>query len=96
MLIMLPFFIAVSMITNPESSIARIASFIPFASLIVMPARMTILEVPLWQIAVSSLINIVVMVSIFPLAGKIYRIGILSTGKKPKWSEVVKWLRYKY
>ncbi len=96
MLIMLPFFIAISMITNPESSIARIASFIPFASLIVMPARMTILEVPLWQIVLSSLINIAVMVSIFPLAGKIYRIGILSTGKKPKWSEVVKWLKYKY
>ena len=96
MLIMLPFFIAISMITNPESSIARIASFVPFASLIVMPARMTIIDVPLWQIVLSSVINIVVMISIFPISGKIYRIGILSTGKKPKWSEVVKWLKYKY
>jgi len=95
-LILLPFFIAISMISNPESSIARIASFIPFASLIVMPARMTILDVPLWQIVLSSVINVVVMISIFPLAGKIYRVGILSTGKKPKWSEVIKWLKYKY
>ena len=95
-LIMLPFFIAISMISNPESSIARIASFIPFASLIVMPARMTITEVPVWQIALSSIINIVVMISLFPISGKIYRVGILSTGKKPKWSEVVKWLKYKY
>ena len=96
LLIMLPFFIAISMLSNPESSIGRIASFIPFASLIVMPARMTILEIPLWQIVLSSVINIIVMISIFPISGKIYRIGILSTGKKPKWSEVVKWLRYKY
>jgi ABC-2 type transport system permease protein len=95
-LIMLPFFIAISMLTNPESSIARISSFIPFASLIVMPARMTILEVPLWQIALSTVINIIVMISLFPISGKIYRVGILSTGKKPKWSEVIKWLKYKY
>ncbi len=95
-LIMLPFFIAISMLSNPESNIARIASFVPFASLIVMPARMTILEIPLWQIILSSVINILVMLSIFPISGKIYRIGILSTGKKPKWSEVVKWLKYKY
>lgn len=96
LLIMLPFFIAISMISNPESSIARIASFIPFASLIVMPARMTITEVPVWQIALSTIINIVVMISLFPISGKIYRVGILSTGKKPKWTEVIKWLKYKY
>ncbi|MFZ0455515.1 MAG: ABC transporter permease [Ignavibacteriaceae bacterium] len=95
-LIMIPFFIAISMISNPESSIARIASFVPFASLIVMPARMTILDVPLWQIILSSVINVLIMISIFPVAGKIYRVGILSTGKRPKWSEVVKWLKYKY
>ncbi|MGB8317601.1 MAG: ABC transporter permease [Ignavibacteriaceae bacterium] len=95
-LIMIPFFIAISMISNPESSIARIASFVPFASLIVMPARMTILDVPLWQIVLSSVINVLIMISIFPVAGKIYRVGILSTGKRPKWSEVVKWLKYKY
>ncbi|MEJ2614336.1 MAG: ABC transporter permease [Ignavibacteriaceae bacterium] len=95
-LIMIPFFIAISIISNPESSIARIASFVPFASLIVMPARMTILDVPIWQIVLSSVINVLVMISIFPVAGKIYRVGILSTGKKPKWSEVIKWLKYKY
>lgn len=95
-LIMIPFFIAISLISNPENSIARIASFVPFASLIVMPARMTILDVPLWQIILSSIINIVVMISIFPIAGKIYRVGILRTGKKPKLSDVIKWLNYKY
>jgi ABC-2 type transport system permease protein len=30
------------------------------------------------------------------MAGKVYRIGILMSGKKPKWTEVAKWLRYKY
>jgi ABC-2 type transport system permease protein len=93
MLIMIPFFIAIGMQSNAQSSFILIASIFPFASLIVMPARMILVEVPLWQIVLSSLINIVVLIGIFKLAGKIYRIGILLTGKKPKWSEVFRWLK---
>ena len=93
MLIMIPFFIAIGLQSNPQSSLAQIASFYPFASLIVMPARMILIDVPLWQILASMVINIFVLIGIFNLAGKIYRIGILITGKKPKWSEVLKWLK---
>ncbi|HMN24890.1 MAG TPA: ABC transporter permease [Ignavibacteriaceae bacterium] len=93
MLIMIPFFIALGMESNAQSSLAQIASLFPFASLIVMPARMILVEVPLWQILLSVVINGVVLVGIFKLAGKIYRIGILLTGKKPKWSEVIGWLK---
>jgi ABC-2 type transport system permease protein len=96
LLIIIPFFIAFSMIENPNSAIAKISSFIPFANIIVMPARMTIAEVPLFQLALSLAISILTLLAIFPLAGKIYRVGILRTGKKPKWSEVVKWIKYKY
>jgi len=93
MLIMIPFFIALSMESNSQTSFAVIASLFPFSSLIVMPARMILVEVPIWQILLSNVINIIVLLGIFKLAGKIYRIGILLTGKKPKWSEVLRWLR---
>jgi ABC-2 type transport system permease protein len=55
-----------------------------------------VVEVPLWQLILCLAINVASIFIIFPLAGKIYRVGILRTGKKPKWSEVVKWLKYKY
>ena len=93
MLIMIPFFIALGMESNAQSGLAQIASLSPFASLIVMPSRMILVEVPFWQILLSCAINIVVLIGIFKLAGKIYRIGILLTGKKPKWSEVFGWLK---
>ncbi|MDP3581065.1 MAG: ABC transporter permease, partial [Ignavibacteria bacterium] len=69
---------------------------LPFTSIMVMPVKMTIVEVPIWQLALSIVVNIVAIFFVFPIAGKIYRVGILRTGKKPKWSEVVKWLKYKY
>lgn len=96
MLIMVPFFIAIAMLENSDNSLARIASMFPFASIIVMPARMVLSEIPAWQFALSLIVNIGTMLLLFPLAGKIYRVGILMSGKKPKWSEVIKWLRYKY
>lgn len=96
MLIMIPFFIAISLQSNPQNSFAQITSMFPFAALIVMPARMMLVEVPLLQIIISFIVNIATVILIFPVAGKIYRVGILMTGKKPKWSEVIKWVRYKY
>lgn len=96
MLVMIPFFISMSMIGNPDNPIADIASMAPFAAIIVMPAKMAIVDVPIWQIVVSSVVNILTAIAIFPIAGKIFRVGIMMTGRKPKWSEVIKWLKYKY
>lgn len=96
MLIIIPFFISMSMIENPSNPIAGISSMLPFASIIVMPAKMTLVDVPLWQFLVSIVVNLATLILIFPVAGKIYRVGLLWTGKKPKWSEVIKWIKYKY
>ena len=95
MTIMIPFFIALSMMSNPENNIARISSMLPIASLMVMPARLTMIEVPLWQFILSLFVNLISAYVIFRVAAKLYRIGILRTGKSPKWSEIVKWLKYK-
>lgn len=95
MLIIIPFFIALSMMENPNKPYAEIASLVPFSSIIVMPARMSLIEVPIWQQLLSIALNLVTILAIFPVAGKIYSIGILWTGKKPKWSEVVKWIKTK-
>ncbi len=95
-LIIIPFFIAISMMENPNSPIANVASLLPFASILVMPVKMTVVEVPWWQLILCLAVNAATIFVIFPLAGRIYRVGILITGKKPKWSEVVKWLKYKY
>lgn len=95
-LIIVPFLVAMSMMQNPNSPMANTAALLPFTSVMVMPVKMTLIEVPLWQLVASVVVNIAAIFVVFPIAGKIYRVGILRTGKKPKWSEVVKWLKYKY
>ncbi len=93
MLIMLPFFIAMFLITHPNNVLGLICSMLPFTAIMVMPARMVLNSVPWWQIALSFAVNIGVIFAIFPIAGKIYSIGILRTGKKPTLKEFIKWIR---
>jgi len=94
LLVMIPFFISISIIKNPDTLLAKVTSLLPISSIIVMPVRMSLVEIPAWQFAFTILVNVGIMLAIFPFAGKIYRVGILLTGKKPQWSEVVKWLKY--
>lgn len=96
LLIMIPFFIAMSMIENPSNPVASVASMLPFSAIIVMPAKMALVDVPLWHVILSTLVNVATVFAIFPIAGKIYRVGIMMTGKRPSWTEVIKWLKYKY
>ena len=93
MLIMIPFFISMSMIENPTNPVANIASMLPFSAIIVMPAKMALVDVPIWQVLLSTIVNVATVFAIFPIAGKIYRVGIMMTGKRPSWSEVIKWLK---
>ena len=95
MLIMIPFFISLGMQSNADNPLSRIASMFPFGSIIIMPSRMTLVDVPLYEIIISMIVNLATMAGVFVLAGKIYRIGVLLTGKKPKWSEVWGWLKLK-
>lgn len=96
MLIIIPFAMTMIMLQNPNNIVGLYASMAPFLSIIVMPVRMTLLDVPLIQIIIALVVNIATILALFPFAGKIFRVGILKTGKKPTWSEIIKWLKYKY
>ena len=71
LLIMIPFFMSFSLRNNPDNTLGLISSMAPFSSIIVMPARMTLTDIPLWQFLVTIVVNIFTIYLIFNLAGKI-------------------------
>ncbi|MBN4053874.1 ABC transporter permease [Haliea sp. AH-315-K21] len=94
MLIVVPFFLAFSVVNNPTSMLGVVGSMLPFFSILVMPVRMVLIDVPLWQFAVAVLVNLATLYFVVLLCGKIYRFTILMTGKNPSWKEIYKWMRY--
>ena len=95
-LILTPFYTAFTLVKNPDNIIATVSSMLPFTSIMVMPARSVMIDVPAWQIIVAILVNVSVLILILKLVAKVYRIGILTTGKKPSWKEIGQWLKYDY
>lgn len=92
-LILIPFYICFTLIKDPSNIIAQVASMVPFASIMVMPVRMAIVDIQSWEIVLALVVNIVTLLFIFSFVGKIYRVGILTTGKKPTWREVYRWMK---
>jgi ABC-2 type transport system permease protein len=66
---------------------------IPFTAPVTMPMRIAATTIPTAQIAGSLAMLAASIVVVGWLAGKIYRVGILSTGKRPSLRELGRWLR---
>ena len=65
----------------------------PFTAPIAMPIRMAAAPIPSVQIAASlALLALALAVCVW-IGGKIYRIGILSTGKRATLKDLVEWVR---
>jgi ABC-2 type transport system permease protein len=82
-----------SMINDPSSALARTLSFVPFFAPLVIPVRYALTPLSAVEVlgaAVATAIGLVVVVWV---AGRIYRVGILSYGKRPTFREVWSWVR---
>lgn len=88
------FYISISALRSPNSSLAVWSSLVPFFSPIVMPVRLAF-EPPGWQIAISLLLLLLASVFFAWLSARIYRVGILMYGKKATFSDLKKWFNAK-
>ena len=86
--------IAMSVVNDPNSSLAVWTSIIPFTSPMVMMARMPF-GIPVWQEIVSAAVLFLSFIFMIWIAAKIYRVGIFMYGKKPSVMELVRWAKYK-
>jgi ABC-2 type transport system permease protein len=80
---------------NPDGTIMRAFSLFPLTAPIVMFQRVLIGEPAAWEIATSVGLLLVTIAAVSVFAAKIFRVGILMTGKRFSLPEIIKWLRYK-
>jgi ABC-2 type transport system permease protein len=92
-LLMVSFFAMFAMINDPNSTLAVTLSMIPFCSPIAMPVRWAAGNLPVSEVAVSLGILLASIVLVTWLASRIYRVGILMTGKRPSIPELLRWVR---
>jgi ABC-2 type transport system permease protein len=93
LLILTPVLSLVSVIENPNSTASVVLSLIPLFSPFLMFARAAAGAAPAWQIALSVVLMALTVVAVAWIAGRIYRVGILMTGKRPTPRELFRWIR---
>jgi ABC-2 type transport system permease protein len=82
-----------TLLNAPLGGVAMALGAIPFTAPVAMPMRLASTRIPAVEIAVSLVLLLVGIVAVAWIAGKVYRVGILSTGKRPSLGELVRWVR---
>lgn len=91
--IIMPIIMIQGVMANPDATWVIAVSHFPLFAPILMVVRIAATNVPMWEIALSVVILTASFFGSLWVSSKIYRIGILMTGKKPKFKDIWKWLR---
>jgi len=103
MSLMLPVFLLMYIVQEPDSTISLILSLIPIFTPTMMVARLNVIGPETFSLAdpiiLEAVIGVIISVafSLFLIwvTARIFRIGILMYGKKPNLPEIIKWVRFK-
>jgi ABC-2 type transport system permease protein len=93
LVMMAPWFLMFPIIMNPDSKLAVAFSLMPVFGPITMFVRTLVSEPPVWHIALSIVVSLLTITGFFWATGKIFRVGILSYGKRPTIPELWRWLK---
>src|SRR5699024_3553073 len=89
--VLMAFYIMITTLRVPDSSLAVWSSIFPLFSPIVMPARLAF-DPPWWQIILSLVLLAGSVILFVWFSGRIYRVGILMYGKKASFRELGEWI----
>lgn len=69
-------------LSAPDSTLAKVATFVPFTAPFVVPPRIALVDLPLWQAGVSAVLVTVTAVLLTRLAARLYEGSILRAGAR--------------
>ncbi|MET3696373.1 ABC-2 type transport system permease protein [Bacillus oleivorans] len=93
LLVMVGFFIAMYGLGNPDTVFITVTSYIPFFTPVLMFMRVSMLEVPVWEVALSIGIMLAAILLLAWFGAKVYRGGVLMYGAKNSIKEIKKALQ---
>ncbi len=92
MLCVFPMMFFGAIISHPDSTVSRVVSFIPTATPMLMLLRVAMPPgVPWWELLLSVLTTLLFCVGCIFAGSRIFRIGLLSQGQTPKFTQLIRW-----
>jgi ABC-2 type transport system permease protein len=94
MLVIVPILVIPIVLEAPASTASAVLSWIPFFTPVLFIARYVLASVELWEIPLIFVLQIATILLVAWIGGRIYRVGLLMTGKRPTLPELVRWIRH--
>ncbi len=91
--LVLPLVMIAPLVMSPDSPLSLFCSLFPLTSPIVMLIRLLVAPPPAWQLLLCVAILLVSIAATIVLAARIFRAGILMTGKRSRLREILRWAR---
>jgi ABC-2 type transport system permease protein len=88
-----PLWFSSAIIAFPNSPVWAALTIFPLTAPVVVMLRLGLTDIPVWQIAVSIIVMIVVTIGLLLAAIRIFRVYLLMFGKRPRLGDVVRSLR---
>ena len=96
LLVMLPWLLWMPILRDPNSALATSLSFIPPVGNFVMLLRISSnTPPPVWQTALSIAVSAAGAWAAVWFASRVFRVGVLMSGKPPDFATLVRWARMK-
>ena len=93
LVLIIPIVLALPAMQHPDAEWLKILTYIPFLTPTMMALRIPIQMPDATEILATIFLMIGSIVGAMWVAGRIFRIAILATGKRPKLSEMAEWVR---
>lgn len=77
-----PFYVSYLFIKDPSSPLAVLLSVLPFTSLMTLALRNLFTIVPLWQVLISIVVQVLCVLGVTWLASRAFQLGMLRYGKR--------------
>lgn len=76
-----------------DSMLMKVCSYVPFTSPMAMFTRLAMSTVPFYEVVLSIGILVLSVIAVGVVSAKIYRVGVLLYGTKPKFGAILKAMR---
>ena len=93
MVLLFPMMLAIPALQNPDAFWLKVLSFVPLLTPTVMALRISISRPPALEVVATVLLLAASVWGAMWVAGRIFRVAILATGKRPALREMLRWVR---
>ena len=83
------------LLQDPDSLLMQVLTFFPYTAPFIAMVRLTLTSVPLWQIAGSLAVIAIAIAILVKLAARIFRMGMLTYGKRATLKDIYGFLKEK-